>query len=409
MTSPIAAGSLLASRFEQLRLARDIVRQEGDALVRLSRGLDESFCDAAALLVGCRGNVLVSGMGKAGHVGRKIAATLASTGTRSFFLHPAEAVHGDLGRVQAGDVALVLSQSGETAEVVQILPSLAAVEVPVVAITARATSTLARHAQVTLSLGNLQEACPLGVAPSTSTTAMLALGDALALVACAMRGFRREDFARYHPGGSLGRHLARVEEAMRPLAECRVAGEHETVRSVFVERRRPGRRSGAIMLVDAAGKLSGIFTDSDLARLLENRRDSEIDGPIARLMTRNPKTISVGTLLTDAVKLMATKKISELPVVDPTGVPLGMLDVTDIVTLVPEEHAREWFDPHVAGLPMSEMGPQGANRSPQPCPPPSGVKVAASDDNAAAADEADDDSRPNTLPFANRKAGENRT
>lgn len=387
---PIAVGSPLSSRFEQLRLARDIVRQEGDALLRLARGLDESVCDAVDLLLACRGNVLVSGMGKAGHVAQKIAATLASTGTRSFFLHPAEAVHGDLGRAQPGDVAIVLSQSGETAEITQILPALAAANVPIVAITGRATSTLARQAQVALVLGNLQEACTLGVAPSTSTTAMLALGDAIALVASARRGFRREDFARYHPGGSLGKNLARVEEAMRPLAECRVARETETVRAVFVERRRVGRRSGAIMLVDATGRLSGIFTDSDLARLLENRRDGEIDGPISKLMTRNPKTAAAGTLLADAVKLMGTKKISELPVIDDTGIPLGMLDVTDIVTLLPDEHAREW---------LSASATEETARTPS-----AAGKVHETTTDATQLE----DCGPTTLPFANQKPGENR-
>jgi arabinose-5-phosphate isomerase len=232
----------------------------------------------------------------------------------------------------------------------------------------------------------------MGVAPSTSTTAMLALGDALALVTSARRGFRREDFARYHPGGSLGRYLARVEEAMRPLAECRVAHEDETVRNVFVHRRRPGRRSGAIMLVDAAGKLSGIFTDSDLARLLENRRDAEIDGPISRLMTRSPKTAAAGTLLADAVKVMAAKKISELPVIDATGVPLGMVDVTDIVTLLPDEPSREWLDASAATAPMSEIGPVATPSK-------------SSDD---AASTAIDESRPTTLPFVNHPPGENR-
>jgi arabinose-5-phosphate isomerase len=356
-------------------------------LLRLARGLDESICDAVDLLVACRGNVLVSGMGKAGHVAQKIAATLASTGTRSFFLHPAEAVHGDLGRAQSGDVAIILSQSGETAEVVQILPALAAAKVPIIAITGRATSALAKAADVTLVLGNLQEACTLGVAPSTSTTAMLAVGDALALVASARRGFRREDFARYHPGGSLGKHLARVEEAMRPLAECRVARETETVRAVFVERRRVGRRSGAIMLVDASGKLSGIFTDSDLARLLENRRDGEIDGPISKLMTRNPKTAAAGSLLADAVKLMGTKKISELPVIDDTGVPLGMLDVTDIVTLLPDEHAREWLN---------------ASATNEAVPAAGKVHETATDGTHI------EDCGPTTLPFANQKSGESR-
>lgn len=323
--------------FEQLRLAREIIRHEGDALVRLARHLDDSFCAGVDLVAGCSGNVLVCGMGKAGLIGQKIAATLASTGTRAFFLHPAEAVHGDLGRVCAADVAIVLSQSGETAEILQVLPALEAAGAAVVAVTCKAQSTLARSATATICLGRIDEADPLGLAPTTTTTAMLAVGDALALVVSQMRGFCREDFARNHPGGSLGRHLMRVEQAMRPLAECRVARDAETARKVFIERRRPGRRSGAIMLVDDAGQLSGIFTDSDLARLFERARERELDGPMSLLMTRNPKRTVAGTMLSDAVQLMAASKISELPVVDSQGAPLGMLDVTDLVSMLPEE------------------------------------------------------------------------
>jgi CBS domain-containing protein len=237
---------------------------------------------------------------------------------------------------------------------------------------------------------------------------MLALGDALALVASVVRGFRREDFARYHPGGSLGRHLSRVEEAMRLLDECRVASEQETVRAVFVERRRPGRRSGAIMLVDAAGRLSGIFTDSDLARLLENRRDAEIDGPISRLMTRDPKSVAAGSPLSDAVHLMATKKISELPVVDATGVPLGMIDVTDVVTLLPDGHAREWIETATAATPMSETGAPTGRSAPDAKLAASGATSSASANAAPHADE-NEDSHPTTLPFANHRPGENRT
>jgi arabinose-5-phosphate isomerase len=276
-------------------------------------------------------------MGKAGLVGQKIMATLASTGTRAHCLHPAEAVHGDLGRVHRDDVVLMLSQSGETEEVVRLLPMLAEAKVPIIAITARSDSTLGRAATVVLELGPLEEAGSLGLAPSTSTTAMLALGDALALVASHMQGFRREDFARFHPGGSLGQRLSRVEQLMRSLESCRVADERKTVREVLVKASLPGRRTGALMLVDAEGKLSGIFTDSDLAKLFEQRRDPQLDIPISRVMTAGPLSVRLGTLVTDAVDAMAGRKISELPVVDADGRPAGLIDITDVVGLLPKE------------------------------------------------------------------------
>lgn len=321
--------------FEQLSYAREIIRIEAQALEKVAKRLDTRFCQAAAYLLDCRGTVIVTGIGKAGLIGHKISATLASTGTRSIFLHPTEAMHGDLGRVCQEDVALILSQSGETDEVLRLLPSLARLDVPVIAFTSRSLSSLGRAATVTLELGPLKEACPLGLAPSTSTTAMLALGDALALVTSRMLSFSHQDFARVHPGGSLGRQLSRVDDHMRPLAECRVAHDFEDVRSVFAELRRPGRRSGAILLVDADGRLSGIFTDSDLARLFEARRDEAFDLPISHVMTPQPRTVPSGAMLADAVAILAELKISELPVVDAHGVPIGLLDVTDIVGVVP--------------------------------------------------------------------------
>jgi arabinose-5-phosphate isomerase len=325
------------SRFEQLRLAREIVRAEGQALMTLSERLGDEFCHAIELLFHCQGNVIVSGMGKAGLVGQKIAATLASTGTRSHFLHPGEAIHGDLGRVHRDDVVLMLSFSGETEEVTRLLPSLRAI--PLVAITGRASSTLARHASVVLDLGPLREACTMGLAPSTSTTAMLAVGDALALVMSRMRRFGPYDFVRFHPGGSLGRKLTKVDEVMRPLAQCRVAGQACTVREVFVQASRPGRRSGAVMLTDSQGCLTGVFTDSDLARLLENRKDFCIDGPVADVMTRGPRSVPAGTMMPDAIRMLAERKISELPVVDQAGRPVGMIDITDVVAWLPEPPA----------------------------------------------------------------------
>lgn len=323
----------LLSPLEQLNFARQILRIEGQAVLALAGRLPGEFCRALELLYHCEGSVIVTGMGKAGLIGQKIAATLASTGTRSHFLHPGEAVHGDLGRIHRQDVVLMLSYSGATEEVVRLLPSLADLGIAIVAITGKPSSPLARQATVTLDLGPLDEACALGLAPSTSTTAMLALGDALSLVLSRMRQFGPEDFARFHPGGSLGRKLAKVDEVMRPLADCRVALQSRTVRQVLVEVGRPGRRSGAVMLIDERGLLRGIFTDSDLARLLESRRDGELDRPVQQLMTREPKTVASGTRLTAAVELMASRKLSELPVVDPFGRPIGLVDITDVVEL----------------------------------------------------------------------------
>src|SRR5687767_10017358 len=208
-----AAGASPPRALDELAFAKEVLRREATAVLQLAARLDERFSAAARLLHDCRGSVMVTGMGKAGLIGQKIAATLASTGTRSHFVHPAEAIHGDLGRVHADDVALVLSFSGQTEEVVRILPPLAQLGVPIVAVTGQAGSALGKAAAVILDLGPIREACPLGLAPSASTTAMLALGDALALVLSRLRRFSADDFARNHPGGSLGRQLLRVEEA----------------------------------------------------------------------------------------------------------------------------------------------------------------------------------------------------
>jgi arabinose-5-phosphate isomerase len=329
------AGSV--NSFEPLRLGREIIRTESRALERVAARLGEEFCRAVEHLVHCRGEVIVSGIGKAGIVGQKITATLASTGTPAHFLHPAEAVHGDLGRVRREDVVLLLSQSGETEEIIRLLPALRNLGVVLLAITARAASTLGRAATVTIELGAMKEACFLGLAPSTSTTAMLAVGDALALVVSRGKNFRREDFARLHPGGNLGLKLSKVEDLMRPLSQCRVAREDQSVREVLIQAGRPGRRTGATMLVDAAGVLTGIFTDSDLARLFETRRDEDLDGPIRRVMTCNPHRISAGAGMAEAVARLAERKISELPVIDAEGKPLGIIDITDVVALLPYE------------------------------------------------------------------------
>jgi arabinose-5-phosphate isomerase len=331
MSLEAASTSIRLSRFEQLRFGREVIRHEGEALTALAGRLHEEFCDAIEFLFACQGSVIVTGMGKAGLIGQKITATLASTGTQAHFLHPAEAIHGDLGRIHGNDLVLALSFSGETEEIVRLLPSLAAMHTPLIALTGKPDSSLAQSADVILDLGPLREACQHGLAPSTSTTAMLAVGDALALVLSRMRHFSPADFARFHPGGSLGRELANVEDVMRPLAECRVASESNSIRDVFVTASRPGRRPGAIILIDDDGRLSGVFTDSDLAKLLETKRDDALDAPIALLMTKNPTTVVAGTRMRRAIEILGERRISELPVVNDQGEPVGLIDITDVV------------------------------------------------------------------------------
>jgi arabinose-5-phosphate isomerase len=313
------------------------VRDEANALTQLAARLDTSFCDAVDRIVNCSGDVITLGIGKAGLVAQKIAATFCSTGTRSFFLHPSEALHGDLGRVSPDDVALVLSHSGQTQEIVCLVPLLKQLRATVIGITGRSESDLAQSADITVSMGPVHEAGKLGLAPTCSTTAMMALGDALALVASEARDFRAEDFARFHPGGSLGRMLSRVSEVMRPLDRCRVGNQNRTVREVLVQVGRPGRRTGAVMLTDDLGKLAGLFTDSDLARLFEHHRDDCIDRPIRHVMTVAPMTIEGEALLGQAVQRLSQRRISELPVVDPAGRPLGLIDITDILAMLPAD------------------------------------------------------------------------
>ena len=320
-----------ASRLAQLREAREIIVHEGQALLALARRLDTRFCEAVELLSSCRGSTLVTGVGKAGLIGRKITATLSSTGTRAHFVHPTEALHGDLGCVGPGDLWLMLSNSGETDEICRLLPIIGERGTPVVAITASEASTLGAAADVTIPLGRLIEAGLHGLAPSTSTTAMLAVGDALALVISEVRNFTPQQFAAFHPGGSLGRRLASVKDVMRSGDQVRIASEASTIREVFVTQSRPGRRSGAVMLVDTDGRLSGLFTDSDLARLLERRRDEQFDRPISEVMTIRPLTIGLDAILEEVLQLLGARHVSELPVVDTAGCPVGLVDITDLI------------------------------------------------------------------------------
>ncbi|HEX4071541.1 MAG TPA: KpsF/GutQ family sugar-phosphate isomerase [Planctomycetaceae bacterium] len=322
-------------QFELLREARTVLEDEAAGLAKVAGRLDDDFCKAVDLLCQCRGSVVVTGMGKAGLIGRKVAATLSSTGTRAHFLHPGEAAHGDLGCLGAADVLLVLSNSGETEEVCRILPSIGRFGIPIIAITADRSSTLGSAATATIELGPLREAGPHALAPSTSTTAMLAIGDALALVVGRRRGFTPEQFALFHAGGSLGARLKTVGQLMRHGDALRIAADSKTIREVFTDLCRPGRRTGAVMLVDGAGRLSGLFTDSDLAKLLERRADDKLDRPIAESMVCHPMTIAPAALLTDAIEILSRNRISELPVVDEAARPVGIIDITDVVGIVP--------------------------------------------------------------------------
>ena len=324
---------------ELLREARRIIQSEAAALVCMANQLDHGFTHAVQLILQTTGCVIVTGVGKAGLIGRKIVATLASTGTRSHFLHPTEARHGDLGCLAPNDLVLALSNSGESEEIVSLLPSLQRLQIPVIALTRNSANTLARAATVLLEFGRHDEAGQLGLAPSTSTTAMLAMGDALALVVSQRRGFTADQFSIFHPAGSLGRQLCPVRDVMRKGSQVRIAAESETVRDVMIHLSRPGRRTGAVMLINDQGRLTGLFTDSDLARLFENRRDEQLDQPILHVMTRNPITVQPTVLLPEAIRLMSERKLSELPVIDEQRFPIGMLDITDVLQCVdPTDH-----------------------------------------------------------------------
>jgi arabinose-5-phosphate isomerase len=333
MSTAAVPKAVPATEVDRLRAAREILLEEADGIQSAAGLLDESFSQAVDLLVACRGNVVATGVGKAGLIGRKITATLSSTGTPSHFLHPTEAVHGDLGCLNPDDIILALSNSGESTEVIALLGSLRERGLPIIAITADGTNTLASAANVVLKTGKLPEAGEQKLAPTTSTTAMLALGDALALVAAQARGFAQTDFASNHPAGKIGAKLKPVREVMRPPEELRIAADSSTLRDLLVEVAQPGRRSGAVMLVGQAQQLTGLFTDSDLARLLEQRRDDQFDRPANEIMTPNPITIGPDVKVAEAIDLMSARKLSELPVVDTAGVPIGLLDVTDLIGL----------------------------------------------------------------------------
>lgn len=332
-------GTLLPPAVETnaLSVGRRVLRSEAKALERVAERLDEGFERVVDLLESCSGRIIASGVGKSADIGRKIVATFNSTGTRAYFLDATAALHGDLGAVHPDDVALLLSHSGETEEIIRLVTPLRELASAVVGLTGNAHGTLARMSDAVVAYGPLEEADPLGLAPSASTTVMLALGDAIAFSLVEKNGFTAEEFARLHPAGSLGRKLALVDSMMRQGPALRLAAVEESVRSVFARSSRRGRRTGAVMLVNQCGQLTGIFTDSDLARLIEKRTDHLLDRPIRELMTRDPLTIAAGSRLCDALEIMRQHKISELPVIDTAGRPVGLLDITDLFQLIAVE------------------------------------------------------------------------
>lgn len=340
MSHARARSVIPAIEVDRLRSAREILHHEAEGLKAVAEQLDGEFARAVDTLVRCRGNIIVTGVGKAGLIGRKITATLSSTGCPAHFLHPTEAVHGDLGCLNPDDVILALSNSGESSEVVALLPVLAERDLPIVAITAVTSNTLAKYADIVVTLGKLPEAGSLRLAPTTSTTAMIAVGDALALVAGQTKGYSARDFASNHPAGKIGARLKFVRDVMRLPDQLRIAPETSSVRELLVQVARPGRRTGAVLLVNENSELTGLFTDSDLARLFEQRRDSQLDRPASEVMTRSPITISPDIRVGAAIDLLSEKKLSELPVVDSAGAPVGLLDITDLIGLGAPEPSR---------------------------------------------------------------------
>ncbi len=308
--------------------ARRILKIESEAIAKLIPRLGASFEKAVELLLECKGRVIVSGMGKAGFIAGKISATLASTGTPSLYLHPADAFHGDLGRVTEEDRVLLLSHSGETEEITKLLSPLKKIGVKILAMTSP-ESTLARNADVVLDISVDQEACPLGLAPSASTAVSLAMGDALALTLSRKKGFREEDFAFLHPGGSLGKKLIKVKDLMRKGKDHAIVHQGTSVKEALLAITQA--RAGSCTVVNGSGQLVGIFTDGDLRRHLREQGEKILLIKIGEVATRNPLTVQEDRLAAEALHLLKEKKIDELPVVDDQKKAVGLLDVQDLL------------------------------------------------------------------------------
>lgn len=313
-----------------VRSARAVIATEATAIAELEPRIDAAFVEACRLILACRGRVVVTGMGKSGHVARKIAATLASTGTPAFFVHPGEASHGDLGMIQPDDVVLALSYSGETDELLFILPMIKRQGIPLIAITGKPSSSLATQANVHIDGSISNEACPLGLAPTTSTTAALVLGDALAIALLEARGFTSDDFARSHPAGSLGRRLLlRISDVMHSGDDVPRVPPEASLTAALVEMTR--KHLGMTAVVDEQQRLLGVFTDGDLRRALDDEDVNLRDATVAVLMTRGPKTIGADKLAAEAAQLMEKHQIHALLVVDDQRRVVGALNIHDLL------------------------------------------------------------------------------
>ena len=317
-----------------LEYGRRVIEAEAEAIRSVTPIVDASFLQACEMIYSCSGSCIISGIGKAGIIGQKISATLASTGTPSHFLHPAEAVHGDLGRLRKKDIVLVLSYGGETDEIVRLINLVKQQEIKMIAITGDSDSTLCKYSDVTLCMGMMSEACPLGVAPSVSTTCMLAVGDALAFTVMKARNFSVEDYVRFHPGGSLGAKLMTVAQSMmfKPGEKLPVVELTETIKQLL-EKTSDVKRHGAVMVVDKAGKLAGIITDADLRRLMTENNSGVFELKVGGVMTADCKKIRADALAAEATAIFHKYRIDDLPVVDADNRPVGLIDVQDIVTI----------------------------------------------------------------------------
>ncbi|MBK1734087.1 D-arabinose 5-phosphate isomerase [Halorhodospira abdelmalekii] len=310
-------------------LGRAVLELEAEAIAALAERIDDLFSEACRYMLACRGRVIVTGMGKSGHIGSKLAATLASTGTPAFFVHPGEASHGDLGMITADDLVVALSNSGETNEITALLPRLRRLGVPLIALTGNASSTLAREASVHLEIRIEREACPLGLAPTTSTTASLAMGDALAVALLDARGFTAEDFARSHPGGRLGRRLLlHIEDIMQTGARVPKVTPETVLREALLEISQKGL--GMTAVVDSDERVRGIFTDGDLRRTLDRGIDIHTT-PIATVMTAAPQTATAGLLAAEAAERMERHRINALLITDADGRLIGALNMHDLL------------------------------------------------------------------------------
>lgn len=316
-------------KLNSLKRAKEVLDIEAQAILALKPRLSDDFMRALDLLAQTKGRVVVCGMGKTGIIARKFSATLASTGTPSLFLHSAEAVHGDLGRVVADDSVVIVSNSGNSEELRQLLPLVKKIGSGIIGMTANRSSILARHSDIVLDVSVEKEACPLGLAPTASTTATLAMADALAVCLLEMKGFGKNDFAFFHPGGALGKRLLlKVEDLMRTGKDNAVVREDKVVSEVLLSITRS--RAGAATIVDADGRLTGIFTDGDLRRHIESD-PGLLQRKVKEVMTRNPLVITPDKLAAEAMHILQEKRIDEVPVVDKNKRPVGLLDVQDLL------------------------------------------------------------------------------